>query len=294
MKKFVLIFIALLGMNVSNAQDLIVSQNGDSIHCKITKVKSDFIYFLFKNKGRYESTVIATSKVLNYKRDHRPGYKIPKDSLPGYENFPRHVIGINTGLSYDPIRFREGQSIGPDDFVNDLRNGFHFEANYSFYYQKGFGAGLRINYYETNASQNEVAGTNGAGNPISATLSNAISVFYIGPSSSIRVLNNNGKNAFLISSSIGYMSYNEDYTYVEQRTTTVDGVGISVSLGYDFSLNRNLSLGIQIASNALMSKKIEINNGSGTLKRRLGDDERLFGGARLDFSLGLRYTFRRP
>ena len=147
-----------------------------------------------------------------------------------------------------------------------------------------------MNYYQTNASQNNVNGTDGSGNAITATLSNDISVLFIGPSSTIRFLSKNQKNAFILNASIGYASYKDTYEYVNQTITTANGVGVVSSIGYDFGLNQNLSLGIQLGATALLSDKIKIDDGSNVVETKLSDNERLIGSARLDFSIGLRYS----
>lgn len=284
--------VLLLGFLFGNfvyCQDLIITQSSDSIKCKITKVRKENLYFIHKKNNRYQSSLIEKSKVTKYVFDFYPDDRIPKDSVPGYEEFPRHIIGINGGYSYDPGRVQSGLLLGFEEYTNDLRSGLHFEANYIYYYQKKFGFGLRVNFYSTNALQNNVNGRDNLGNPVTATLSNDISVFFIGPSSAIRFLSKNQKNAFTIKSSIGYTAYKDTYEYVTPIITTANGVGVVSSLGYDFGLSEKLSLGFQIGGTTLLSKKIEIDDGSTIFSTKLSNGERLIGGARLDFSVGLRY-----
>ena len=127
MKKYLILLALVISGNFLGAQDLIVTKSNDSIKCKITDVKKDYLYFIFEKDNSFQSTLIEKSKVLDYTKDYFPEDNIPKDSLPGYEKYPRHLIGINGGYSYDPVRIQGGFLLGFDEYTNDLRLGFHLK-----------------------------------------------------------------------------------------------------------------------------------------------------------------------
>ncbi len=52
MKKIFIFALLAVIANSIVAQDLIITSEGDSINCKITKVKNDFVYFTFKHNDR--------------------------------------------------------------------------------------------------------------------------------------------------------------------------------------------------------------------------------------------------
>lgn len=283
-----LIFVTLLyGLNYG--QDLIVTKSNDSINCKINKVRSDYIYFIFKKRNAYENTLIARTEVSNFQYKFFQGEKIPKDSIPGYEKYPRHLFSISGGLSHDPGRREPGFLSGFDDYLRDLRSGYNVGGDYSYFLNKTFGVGLMVNYFNTSANQENVPGTDGLGNPVVSSLSNEIRVFYVGPSFALRVLNRTQKNAFVWNTSIGYIDYQDTYFYVEERVTSGSGLGTVSTLGYNFGINDNLALGVQLGLTTSYFRTIEIESLNGTTEVELSRDERPLGSARLDFSIGIRY-----
>src|SRR5699024_11256876 len=63
MKHILITALFCLLAKILYAQDLIVTDDGDSINCKITKVKADHIYFTFKHKEDVRSTLISVENV---------------------------------------------------------------------------------------------------------------------------------------------------------------------------------------------------------------------------------------
>ena len=56
--KNTILFLLTLCVNIAIAQDLIVTQEGDTINAKITKVKLEMIYFTFKHDEEIRNTMI--------------------------------------------------------------------------------------------------------------------------------------------------------------------------------------------------------------------------------------------
>ena len=52
------------------AQDLIVTKNGDEINCKITKVRSGMIYYTFTRKGTTQEAILPLSRVKSYQTNY--------------------------------------------------------------------------------------------------------------------------------------------------------------------------------------------------------------------------------
>ncbi|MEM8508951.1 MAG: hypothetical protein AAF717_14030 [Bacteroidota bacterium] len=289
MKKYLLLLVLVILTDLIEAQDLIVTTSNDSIKCKITKVKKDYLYFMFKMDDSFQSTVIEKSKVLNYILDYYPEYHIPKDSLPGYEKYPRHSLSIKGGLSYDPRRRNPAFLSGFDDYLRDLRSGYNIGGDYSYFFNRNWGIGITANYFNTNANLEDVSGTDNTGNTVISTLSNEITVFYVGPSISLRFMNKTQRNAFIWNTSIGYIDYQDTYFYVEETITRGSGLGTVSTFGYYFGVNDSLSLGLELGLVASYFRTIQIESINGSTEIELSRDERPLGSARLDFSIGIRY-----
>ena len=90
-----LVFVLLSQIGFS--QDLIVTANGDSINCKITKVKSDNIYFTFRHKDEIRNTLLPLEKVSYHVANFFQNSELPKDNMPGYKNYRQWRFGIRNG-----------------------------------------------------------------------------------------------------------------------------------------------------------------------------------------------------
>jgi len=50
------------------SQDLIVTNDNDSLNCKITKIKSDFIHFTFMYNDEVRNTLLSVSSIKRYQK----------------------------------------------------------------------------------------------------------------------------------------------------------------------------------------------------------------------------------
>ena len=289
MRQINIVILSLFAFGINYGQDLIVTKSNDSIKCKITKVKSKYIYFTYKKNNTYENTLISRNEVNEFHYDIFKGQEIPKDSIPGYEKYPRHLFGFNAGLSYDPGKRDPSFLSGFDDYASELRLGYNIGADYTYYFDKTLGIGIMANYFATNANQNDVPGNDGFGNPIVSDLSNEIRVLFIGPSFALRFMNKTQKNAFIWNTSFGYIDYQDNYFYAEEAITTGNGFGTVSSFGYNIGIQENLSIGVQLNLVASYFRTIEIERNDSFTEIELPRNNRPVGSSRLDFSLGLRY-----
>lgn len=288
-KKFV-VAVFLIGTTFANSQDLIVTKKNDSIACKITKIKKEYLYFIFKNEGKFENTLISKNEVLAFEKGFYPTMKIPKDSIPGYEQFSRHLLSINGGLATDPGKRDPNFLPGFEDYMKDLRTGYQVEFSYSYFLTEKLGIGLTASYFSTNAQEENVQGTDGFNNPVESLLSNDIQAFFIGASLPLRFFSRNKKNAFIWNTSIGYIDYQDSYFFVERTISNGQGFGTMSTFGYNFGINDNLSFGIQLGLVASYFRNIQVTNENTSFEVELSDNRPL-GSSRVDFSMGIRYHF---
>ncbi len=55
--------VSVIGSGAAFAQDLIVTTAGDSIPCKITRERGDYVYFTYKKAGVPTKTLMAASNI---------------------------------------------------------------------------------------------------------------------------------------------------------------------------------------------------------------------------------------
>ncbi len=69
MKKLIFTALFFFTINAIYSQDLIVTNQGDSINCKVTEIKSGNIYFDFEKDDETRSTMLSLSNVKEQQRD---------------------------------------------------------------------------------------------------------------------------------------------------------------------------------------------------------------------------------
>ena len=272
------------------AQDLIVTHEGDSINCKITKVKTDNIYFTFKHKDEIRNTLLPVTSVKNHLFDFYSKSEVREDKILGYKgNFQRFRVAINGGYSYQTAKIHESVPSDFKDYVKELKSGYHFGGDLTYYFTEPLGIGIKYYQFRTKNSLDNIYLEYDDGNRTYGKMSDDLIISFIGPTFSTRLLSHNKSNAFILNLSVGYMGYSNKRVLITDYKTSGSTVGVAIDFGYDIGLSENLSLGIQISSIAGGLSEYDQNDGTTTKKIKLekGDYESL---NRIDFSIGLRYS----
>lgn len=271
------------------SQDLIVTNNNDSINCKITKVKTDNIYFTFKHKDEYRSTLIPVTNIKTHQFDYFQTSEVPKDKVVGYKNYQQFRFALNGGYSYQTAKVAESVPADFKDYVKDLKSGYHFGGDLSYYFTEALGFGLKYYLFKFSNNLDNIYVEDIDGNRTYGKMSDDLTISFIGPSFSTRLLNHDKNNAFLMNLSLGYMGYKNNKVIVNDYIMTSSTMGLALDIGYDIGLSENLSLGFQISflSGALF--EYDWNDGSTTETIDLEESE-YESLNRIDFSVGLRFS----
>lgn len=287
----VLTFILLLFLSNSIfSQDLIVTNDGDSINCKITKVKSGNIYFTFKHKNEIRNTLLPASRVKNHQFGFYKTSEVPKRRRGSrYEDYRHFRIAINGGYSYQTGKVAENVPSDFKNYIKGLKSGYHFGGDITYYFSEPLGLGVKYYLFKTSNRLDNIYLEDGGGNRTYGTMSDDLSITFIGPSFSTRMLNYNKSNAFLLSVSLGYMGYSNNETLIDKYKMTGSTMGLTFDAGYDIGLSKKLSLGFQLSfiTGTLFQYKLNDGTTTQTIKLEKGEYESL---NRIDFSIGLRFS----
>lgn len=284
----VLIFVSFVSLTIFS-QDLIVTNEGDSINCRITKVKSDNIYFIFKYKLEIRSTLLPLSKIKTHQFNYYPKSEIPKDWNTGIGNFKHFQIALDGGLSYETAKIDESIS---DDFKNyykELKSGFNIGGSIVYYFTESLGVGIRYHRFMTSNSIDNIYIEDQYGNRRYGKLSDDVRISFYGPSFSTRLINGNKQNAFFLNYSVGYMDYNDDAVIIDPYKITGGAIGMDMDIGYDIGISENFLLGFQVSliSGVLTKYRLDDGNTIRTINLEKGSYESLY---RIDFSIVLKFT----
>lgn len=285
------IFIIALLVFISNSiysQDLIVTNEGDSINCKITKVKADNIYFTFKYKDEIRSTLLPMTGVKIHQFDYYQNSEVPEGKVLGYENYQHFRLAVNGGYSY--LTAKVGESVPGDfkDYIKELKSGYHLGGDLTYFFTEPLGFGIKYYLFKSSNSLDNIYREDSDGNRTYGKMSDDLTISFIGPTFSTRLLNHNKNKAFIMNVSLGYMGYSNDKIIIDKYKMTGSTVGLSFDIGYDFALSENLSLGFHISSLTGTLFEYVWNDGgrTETIKLEKGEYESL---NRIDFSVGLRF-----
>ena len=285
---FLMVLLAFTG-GICNAQDLIVTDEGDSINCRITKKRSENIYFTFRHNSEIRNTLLPVSRVKSHAFNFFPDTEVPLEKVIATKDYRRFRFDINSGYSYQPVRL--SKSI-PDDFrnyYNQLKSGHHIDGGMIFYFNEIYGIGAKYYLYKSSNSLENIYIEDIEGTRTYGRMSDDMVVTFIGPSFSTRFMSRNKKNAFITNFSIGYMDYTNDKVIIRKYRMTGNTLGLAMDTGYDIGISKNLALGLKVSltSGTLFKYDWQDGNTTRTIELEPGAYESLY---RADFSAGLRFS----
>lgn len=290
MKKIITFCCCLMAFVTCFGQDLIVTQEKDSVNCIITKENNGFIYFTFKHNGEIRNTLLSKDQVLYYQKGFFQESEVPADYKAKMKKiYPKWRVAISGGYSYRTARISD--ELGPDyhDYLRGLKNGYHLSAEVDYFFKSAIGVGATYIYSHA-ASSGKFLFENEAGEQVSDYLSDNVNLHYIGPTFTTRLLNQKQTNAFIATFSLGYLRYvNHASIAMVPLKLTGETIGFLLGIGYDIGIAKNTAIGLQISlmGGSLKKEKMYINDAY------QGDISTEEGLGRIDLSIGLRFGKRR-
>lgn len=285
MRKLIFLIAFVIAASLVKAQDLIVTNTNDSLDCRITKVTNDHIYFSYLNNGELRKTLISKKDVKQFTKAN-PGsnesISVAGDFKP---IFSRFRLAVNGGFSN---RLGKVAKSDFETYLKDLKKGSNIGVDASYFISESVGFGIKFSSFSANNKLNNVTmDSDGDGLPNNGSISDDITITFVGPGYSTRVVSTNG-NAFISSLSIGYLGY-LNHSEVINYPFDLKGstLGIALDLGYDIKLSDRLSIGAQCS--LLRGTLTSITQVDGNYSRKIDLDKDEYESlSRLDFSVGLR------
>jgi hypothetical protein len=289
MRNAYIITLLLILVTSVYAQDLIVTQEGDSINCKITKVKTDNIYFTFKHKDEIRSTLLRRTDVKTHQFDYYTKSEVPTEKIIGQRNnnYQHFRFAANAGYSYRVAKINENTPSDFREYTKKLKSGYHLGADVAYYFTEPLGVGLKAYVSKASNSVDNIYIQDIYGNTSYGKMSDDITITFIGPTFSTRLINAYKSNAAMFNFSLGYMGYLNDNVVVKNYKITGSTIGLALDAGYDIGLTDNLSLGFQISIITGVMTQYDINDGSTVQHFKMKDNYESLN--RIDLSVGLRF-----
>lgn len=230
----------------ARGQDLVVTDKGDSVNCRITKVKAGYIHFTFYRNNEVRKTVLRKDQVRYYQRRFYVNPAVPPSSagLPT-DDYPKFRLGGYLGFGYRTARL--SSDIPPEfrDYVKDLKKGIVAGGDCIYFISESMGFGAKYALFN---AQNRLEGiyavNNQTGQIVQGTLSDNITIQFIGASYCNRLRFARNKAAFVSNLSIGYQPVSNRARLIEPFLLTSRTWGVSYEFSLEVLVRQDLLIGI--------------------------------------------------
>ena len=284
------IFLILAGLIFTArifSQDLLITTDGDTLNCRITKITGDYIYFTFSHDNEVRNTLLPLSQVVYYKYKYfsYPGYA--EETKTHGKDYPVFRAYIHAGWSYRTAKLADVPS-GFEDYYKDLRSGYHYGGEAAYYFTENFGLGIKYNVLRTTNQMDDIYIDNNGTREYGKLIDN-ITIGFIGPLVGMRLLDKHKQNNFYINIALGYMYFKNEATVVNDFLLTGNTIGFAWVFGYDIRISPGWAIGLQFSalSGTLFEFRYSDATQVQTIKLEEGSYESL---SHINLSAGICYS----
>jgi len=151
-------------------------------------------------------------------------------------------IAASGGLSWRIARLSPDLNGYERKYLKDLKSGKGFDASAAYYFNDLIGVGIKYNLFLSYASVMAYSSTG-----LSGTLSDDMSIFFIGPKFCSRYASRTKMNTFIMDLAAGYMGYKDIGRFgSDMATLTGKTIGFAYDIGYDVGVSPHLAIGINL------------------------------------------------
>lgn len=288
-KKNTCLTLTLLLLTFSSiAQDLIVLQKGDSIHCKITNQSKSKIFFHYKDEGVKRFAFLRLSEVKVHEMGFYSGDGVVNQSLILEEMPLNWSFDLHAGYSKLLMEVPEDLPPAEKDFVNGLNTGMNLGADLVYYWAMKLGYGFKANVFlsSQSAPHNELFD-----DPWPGDFLQEVRIVFAGPQVSFRFFNKKQTTMFHPGIAVGYMhakfhsQVSGDYQLVTGSTLSV-----AIDLNYDIKLREDLFAGLRVSYLGGKLSEVSVGDVWNSYEVALSND-RMHDLKRMDISVGVRFLF---
>ena len=290
--KRILTFVFIISASLSlSAQDLIVTSTRDSINCKVTKVDQDNIYYTVNGQAAIIPLIRVKSCLYNYYIQKLPAITtLPEAKDDVYDSeplsdtdFKRFRFALSGGYGYRTYSLSDGLTTKLTDYYNKLRWGFVISADVTYFFSKKGGFGVQTSLFKSSNSLDNVW-LFVDGFLESGKIADDITIIYVGPSYTTRLLNDDDWNSLFFTVSAGYTSYKNNTVTISDYKLTSNSFGFSARLAYDRVITKGLTLGVQASINGGSISRLTEESDSGSESYYYSESL-----VRFDVGIGIRF-----
>lgn len=271
MKKWLSLTLFLSCLCVFNslkAQDRIITTEGDTLNCKITKTKNDFVHFIFQHEGEARNTLLPINKVISMEKNFYAEPEVNPEDYPSPEKEISHLrFAVSGGWGY-----RLGKANG-DELVKKIRNGFSLGADGHYLFDGHNGLGLQYSFFHKTYSEN--------------MLEDKTNIHYIMASYCHLSPAKKENSGFMVQYGIGYAGAKlsgKMYGYTGKITGGTATTALAV--GYNFGVSSSTALCLKVSLQAANLRRLKVSDNAGNKATVKLDKDESFNISTLNITLG--------
>lgn len=230
------------------AQDLVVTQEGDSLHCRITNVWGEQLSLNRLVNGKLVPLQLAMTQVKSYRFNYFKPTGAEQAVLsqePEQPKPPRWSIGLSGGYVYRLASYPDGIEESARMHVRRLKHGHHIDADLTMFFGKRRtgGMGLSVSRSVSNASSSGVVLDDGYGRKVRLSrVEERVTITNVGLFSCSRMMND--KHTFLTRYGVGISTFVDEIDgsmYLHTNNGSV--LELFCELGYSYRVRKHMSVG---------------------------------------------------
>ncbi len=284
MKKIYLLALLVFGaIYSSNAQDLIINADGDSLNVKILNIKEDRMSFVYKKNSQVKNFIVPLSRIKEYQKGFYKSTELTEKDLTVVK-FNHVSIKFHGGYSQLLAKTSKEVPLNLTSYARALKSGSHFGADVAYFWSKTSGVGLKGVIFK---SKNETTYNAGFFN---GPINDNITIAFVAPSYYAKAILNDGRSAFYTNISLGLMTYNNKGSFGSSYKINANMLGGGLDIGFDIALSDYISinLGTGLVAGAFKTFNIDDTTTGAKQQKTNQNPENI---SRLDVSGGLRFSF---
>ncbi|HBS88766.1 MAG: hypothetical protein A2W91_04170 [Bacteroidetes bacterium GWF2_38_335] len=288
-KKIIIISIILLFAQSLFSQDLIVTNAGDSLKCKITKVTKENIYFNIWSDNQLNQSIISKQQVKNYFLGAYSPDNTVKKTKQDYSK-QSYKFSYYNGMSRLTNKIDETMDPLQQQYEKNLQTGNHFGLEAGYFVKEGTGVGLSLCKLKTKNEMRNQLFENSDGDTVIGSISDDVTILFVGPTIFNRIYSKNRLTMYFIDLSLGYLKYSNNFKFLYSYSATGNTLGFSTSFGVNFLTGEHFALSISSKIILGTLKELTISNGSIQQTYSLDRSDQI-NLARIDLSFGVNFYY---
>ena len=197
---------------------------------------------------------------------------------PDIQAVPSWHVSVYGGGTYRYGEIQENLSLMEKEYLNHLKWGFNVGADVTYFLSRSFGL---VKFHDNHARAKNAYNE-----------SDAIDIWFLGPSVSYRIYSPSYKHALYVLYALGYAGFHDKVSSSWLDVVYTGGTfGRMEEIAYEYRLTPNIALGVSLSQYSGVLKKITLHDGNGNSHQGKLDQNQYQSLSHIDLSAGLRLSF---